>query len=101
MRMMFDLMADSGWVMALKVNLFSAETPVGLHMSGFVPIEQNRSRRLAFLPAACAGRSPRRMERKGASTRDAPALTTNCLRLGLGMIMFSSEAFPNGPARGS
>src|SRR6187431_2911397 len=73
-------MALSGCVIALQALIVSPET-VGVQLSGFVPIVQNTSKRLACLVVAARLGPSLNIEMKGASKMPAPALTVNCLRL--------------------
>src|SRR6188768_1104064 len=81
-------MALSGWVIALQVPM---DSPLvwGFQASGFVPIVQNTSKRLAVLVVAARLGPSRSIARKGASKMPAPALTVNCRRLSLYMRFLS------------
>ena len=81
-------MAASGSVLALNVKLFSPETDVGVQMSGFVPIVQNNSRRLACFGVAlrAVGRS-HRSDTNGESNNPAPVPRRKCLRFSLRMAL--------------
>src|SRR4051794_3718407 len=93
---MLSRIAASGWVLGLNAVMLSPEIPVGVQMSGCVPIVQKNNTRLTR-PAARAG-LPYSSDRNGAAIRPAPAVFSNLLRVSLDMVISSRQRLVAGAA---